>query len=183
MRGLYQQILLSGLLCFVYEGFVCCQSNRIKKPVLESKKKQTAPPVLKKSDTLVTNPPILYNRLNSEIGPEDIRVVARVLSIRNSDHSLEVPCNQFRCTAEIVIEEVIQKGRTYSGNLEVGKMVTAFFPMTLEPTLKAFPGTVNQEVFPGLNLNELFMADVSGAQAIDHTEIVVMRILTYKSLK
>jgi len=185
MRGLYQPIALTGLFCILLDGFVCCQSKgRVNRSVLENQiKKDNSPHRVKKEDTMVANPPVLYNRLNSDIGPEDIRVVARMLSIRNSDSSLEAPCNQFRCVAEILIEEVIERGRTYYGNLEAGRKAMAFFPMTIEPTIKVYPGVANQQIFSGLNLNELFVADISGAQAIDQTEIGELKILNYKLVK
>ena len=132
---------------------------------------------------MVAKPPKSYERVNSDIGPEDIRIVAKIVSIRSADASLESPCNKFRCMAEVVIEEIVQRGRTYYGNIEVGKKVLAFFPMTLEPTSKVFPSNSNQQVFSGLNPNEVFMADVSGAQSIDEPETDRIRILTYKSIK
>jgi hypothetical protein len=178
----YKPIALTVLLCILFDGFVCCQSKgRVTKSVLENQNKGTPTHSLKK-DKMV-NPPVLYNRLNSAIGPEDIRVVARILSIRNSNSSLEAPCNQFRCVAEILIEEVIERGRTYYGNLEAGRKAMAFFPMTIEPTVKVYPGVVTQQVFSGLKLNELFEADVSGAQAIDQAETSELKILTYKLVK
>lgn len=185
MRGLYQPIALTGLFCILLDGFVCCQSKgRVNRSVLENQiKKDNSPNRVKKENTMVANPPVLYNRLNSDIGPDDIRVVARMLSIRNSDSSLEAPCNQFRCVAEILIEEVIERGRTYYGNLEAGKKAIAFFPMTIEPTVKVYPGVANQQIFSGLNLNELFVADISGAQTIDQTEIGELKILNYKLVK
>jgi len=185
MRGIFQHVVLTVLLCIVLDSFVCCQSKgRANRSVSENQiKKDNSRHRVKKEDSMVVNPPVLHNRLNSDIGPEDIRVVAKILSVSDSNNSLEAPCSQFHCIAEILIVEVIQRGRTYYGNLEAGKKVMAFFPMTIEPTSKVYPGVGTQQVFSGLKLGELFVADVSGTQAIDQEDTSELKILTYKLVK
>ena len=66
MRGLYQPIALTGFLCILLDGFVCCQSKgRVNRSVLENQiKKDNSPHRVKKDYTMVANPPVLYNRLN-----------------------------------------------------------------------------------------------------------------------
>lgn len=172
MNCLSRTRVLYVLLCLFCGSLVYCQSKgRINKSVP------------KKKDAVAAKPPKSYERVNSDVGPEDIRIVAKIFSIRSADASLESPCNKFRCTAEVIIEEIVQRGRTYSGNIEVGKKVLAFFPMTLEPTSKVFPSNSNQLVYSGLNPSEVFVADVSGAQAIDEPETDRIRILTYRPIK
>jgi len=103
----------------------------------------------------------------SDINPEDIRVIARLLSVLPPDAHAAFPCNQFPCLGEVEIIDVVGKGRTYHGTIKKGERLQVFFSVTLMPTSAVFKdGPVIYH--PGLAVGQMFKADMSGGgQAID----------------
>jgi hypothetical protein len=119
-----------------------------------------------------------YGQLNSDVGPDDIRVLATVKFIRPLSKT-ESPCDRYACLAEILIDDIVQRGRTYAGGIEVGQKIVGFFPMTLEVTSKVF---LQQDVrhYPGLKEGDRFQADISGGELLDDVAASSPTILTYE---
>jgi hypothetical protein len=119
-----------------------------------------------------------YGQLNSDVGPDDIRVLATVKFIRPLSKT-ESPCDKYACLAEILIDDIVQRGRTYAGGIESGQKLIVYFSMTLENSTKVFPGQ-DVKQFPGLKEGDRFQADISGGAFLDDLAANSPTILTYE---
>ncbi|MEM6643841.1 MAG: hypothetical protein AAF616_12750 [Bacteroidota bacterium] len=107
--------------------------------------------------TLLSNVPAEVNY--HDLNPEGSLVIGSVLKILEKQQD-ETICALHFCTASVLIEEVLQRGRSYQGFLRGGDTLKVNFTLTLEPTLKVFPDQQNMENLPGLNVSDRFRAEV-----------------------
>jgi hypothetical protein len=176
------------IVIFLLNGFSFCQSpNRKKSPdgtlkardkgqILAKSEAGKVANTSKRTNKMDSIPQ--YGQLNSDVGPDDIRVLATVKFIRPLSKT-ESPCDRYACLAEILIDDIVQRGRTYAGGIEVGQKIVGFFPMTLEVTSKVF---LQQDVrhYPGLKEGDRFQADISGGELLDDVAASSPTILTYE---
>jgi hypothetical protein len=169
----------------LFNIFSSCQSPRRSKSLPETEKTKSGGSEIKKAEVRpfskegsskdsVPN----YGQRNNEIGPDDIRVFATVKAIHTPSHA-ESPCDQYACVAEIFIDGIVQRGRTYAGGIESGQKLIVYFSMTLENSTKVFPGQDIKQ-FPGLKEGDRFQADISGGVLLDDLAANSPTILTYE---
>ena len=165
---------------FTLHAFTFCQSPKKSKALQNTEEVKNEIDETKRArlDTIhkIANSNDLQR--TSEIGPDDIRVIATLI-LTHAPGNAESPCDQFACIAEIRIEEIVQRGRTYSGVIESGQTLVVFFPMTLEKTSKVFSGQGIKQ-YAGLNKGDRFLADIEGSQALDDLKSKIPQVLTYE---
>lgn len=97
--------------------------------------------------------------LRVPISRGSIRVTAEIIEIKAINKEASDPkCADNPCTASIKIQEVIDVGAAFKGEIDEGQLVEAYFVKTLQPTRGLYPEL--QQHLPGLRVGDEFQADI-----------------------
>jgi hypothetical protein len=132
--------------------------------------------IVSEADSQLPNP-------KEDFGPEDILLIAKITRVdQHSTAFTDYPCSTYPCLAEAEVIEVLERGRTYPGNVKSGDILTFYFPMTLSPSDVVFKDKKSLP-YSGLSAGSVFQAKVTGSQFIDDEKNVQHIVVAYSKDK
>jgi hypothetical protein len=114
-----------------------------------------------------------------QIAPGACRIVGKIVAILpDQDPNRQGPCGQVPCRALVQVQRVVGYGAAFQPPLTQGQEIKVYFTFTLSPTGKYFPELTVP--LPGLRVNSIFEADITGPSEPGSCQEAWFRIKAYK---
>ena len=91
-------------------------------------------------------------------------------------------CAKAPCEAIVKIETIKRRGTSFTGAIAAGEKIKVHFAFTLNPTTKEFFPNMTAR-YPGLKINDKFVADIQSRLAIGGNENVKYVIYGYEKIE
>ncbi|MCH8319086.1 MAG: hypothetical protein IIA88_11435 [Bacteroidetes bacterium] len=121
---------------------------------------------------------------NNNSSQNSYRIIGSIVHIYDifQLHDTSSICAKAPCEAIVKIETIKRRGTSFTGAIAAGEKIKVHFAFTLNPTTKEFFPNMTAR-YPGLKINDKFVADIQSRLAIGENENINYVIYGYEKIE